>query len=158
MIAAADVPAFGASIVGALWLRFGFAVTHAHLSPYLWLMPVLVAWRLFTAHAFGLYDFRRRLTLTDHVFGACGAAACGSAAGYGLMAFIQLYQAPGMELSRLAAGLELFLQAVWLLVSRRAVLAYLRHKGYRVRVRLMGSPGECRELADEIRIHTPRDV
>jgi exopolysaccharide biosynthesis polyprenyl glycosylphosphotransferase len=158
LLAALDLGAAAGSISLALLLRFPGGIPHEHLIPYLTCLPLLLAWRLFMAQCFGLYDFRHRLTMTDHFFGACGAALFGVAGGYVALALVLLYYAPLTQLSRLTALLDLGVLAVWFTVSRALVLAWLTQTGYRVRVLLIGPVQGCRALAEELRAHAPRLV
>lgn len=141
--------------LAALDLRFGDAIPEEHLLPYQTLMPVLVGWRLLMARAFGLYDFRHRLTVGDFFFNACGAALLGVLGGYLVMAVLQLYYAPATQLSRSVAFFDLTGLIIWYALSRRAVLNILYRLGYRVRVILVGAREPCRAVAEEIREHAP---
>ena len=156
VLAALDMGAAFASIWLALWLRFGAGIPAPHLIPYCTYFPVLVAWRVLVAQCFGLYDFRYRLTAADHAFAGVGAAVAGVVPGYLLLAVVQLYYAPATHLSRLVAGLDLCLLAVWFVVSRAAVLAWLRRAGYRVRALVVGPADNGRALAEGMREHAPK--
>ncbi len=156
LLFAGDVAGLALSSWLALHLKFWGAPPEEHQLPYLLFAPALLAWRLYAAHSCGLYDFRRRLTRTDHLFGALGAAALGVVPGYVLLVFVQLYYAPHFQLSRTVAGLDALFVAIWLGASRAALLSWLHATGYRVRLMLAGNPEACRELEDEIRARAPR--
>ncbi len=151
-----DLIAFAVSINAALVIRFGAAVPYEHQIPYLYFWPVLLVWRVFCAGAFDLYDFRRRLTLSDFAFNAIGAAAVAVLGGYILLATVQLYYLPETKLSRVAAGVDLILLALWFIASRGFALMLLHARGYRVRLLVLGSEVKHTALADEIRAHAPR--
>jgi len=151
-----DLIAFAVSINAALVILFGAAVPYEHQIPYLYFWPVLLVWRVFCAGAFDLYDFRRRLTLSDFAFNAIGAAAVAVLGGYILLATVQLYYLPETKLSRVAAGVDLILLALWFIASRGFALMLLHARGYRVRLLVLGSEESHTALADEIRAHAPR--
>lgn len=150
-----DLLAFAASIAAALMMRFGAFVPYEHQIPYLYLWPVLLIWRMFCAGAFDLYDFRRRLTLSDFAFNAIGASAVAVLGGYILLATVQLYYLPETKLSRVAAGIDLMQLAGWFIVSRGFVLMLLRARGHRVRLLVLGPENSHTALANEIRAHAP---
>lgn len=158
ILACGDTLAFYASMRLALYTRFGGLVPEPHLDPYVSLLPILVAWRLVVAYGVGLYDFRHRLTLTDHLFAGVGAALAGVGGGYVFMAVVLLYYAPEFYLSRLSAALDLGFMVLWFAASRAAVLVWLRVRGYRVRILLIGPPEVCREITLEIGEHAPSPV
>lgn len=155
-LAALDMAAAFACLWLALWARFGRDIPAAHLIPYLTYCPVLIAWRVFMAQCFGLYDFRCRLTTADHAFGGLGAALAGVVPGYAALAVIQLYYAPATRLSRAVAGLDLAFLAAWFVMSRAVALCWLRHVGYAVRVLVAGPADSAQALADEMRRHAPK--
>lgn len=153
----ADAAACVASIGCALALRFAGDVPQIHYAPYALFLFVLIPWRLAVCHAFGLYDFRRRLTLEDHFAGALGAAVVSVAGGYLAMVFARAYYPPYvMALSRAVALLDCVLLAVWLVGSRAYVLARLFRGGYRIRVLVAGNEATRLHVADELRRHAPR--
>lgn len=139
----------------ALSVRFAGDVPVQHELPYLLTFPGLVAWQVFAAKIFGLYDFRHKLVAVDHVFGALGAAVFGVAPGYIFLVLFSRYYAPWFELSRLVTLLVFVLTAAWFGGSRIALLAWLRVRGHEVRVALVGRLAKCRQLADEIVAHAP---
>jgi exopolysaccharide biosynthesis polyprenyl glycosylphosphotransferase len=151
-----DLIAFAGSFAAALVIRFGPSVPPEHQLPYLYFWPLLVLWRVFCAGAFDLYDFRRRLTLSDFAFNAFGAAIVAVLGGYILLATVQLYYLPETKLSRVAAGIDLALLAAWFTLSRWSVLLLLRAKGHRVRLLVLGAEESHAALADEIRAHAPK--
>ncbi|MDQ1255593.1 MAG: Sugar transferase, partial [Candidatus Hydrogenedentes bacterium] len=153
---AADIAVCSASMGLAQYVRFHGAIPPPHIIPYLTYLPLLVAWRLLMAQAFGLYDFRHRLTGADHFFGALNAAIAGVAPGYLFLAFVRLYYAPETHLSRVVALLDLLLLAAWFTVSRLAVLTALARLGRKTRVLLIGALDSCRAMAHEIRAHGPK--
>ncbi|MCX5769943.1 MAG: sugar transferase [Candidatus Hydrogenedentes bacterium] len=142
----------------ALQVRFWGDVPVQHKLPYLLTFPGLVAWQVFAAKFFGLYDFRHKLMAVDHVFGALGAAVFGVAPGYMFLVLFSLYYAPWFELSRLVTLLVFVLTAAWFAASRIALLAWLRLRGHEVRVVLVGRLEKCRQLAGDIVAHAPRLV
>lgn len=153
VLAIVDAAAFVLSFVVAVLLRFGAPAPPEHVLLYLWLWPVLLVWRFFCAGLLDLYNFRRRLTLSDFAFNAFGAAFLAVAGGYFLLATVQLYYLPEARLSRLVAVIDLGLLAVWFTVSRWTVLRLLRARGHRVRLVVLGRD---RELVQEMRAHAPR--
>ncbi len=153
VLACLDLLIFYLVTLAALAIRFGGAVPPAHMIPYLVLTPILVPWRLLVVYSFGLYDFRRRLAVADHVFGGIGASLCAVAGGYLIVGIVELYYMPAMELSRLAACIDACLLAVWLAASRAVVLLYLRLSGHKVRVLIVGPSDPAREVVEEIREH-----
>ncbi|NUM52495.1 MAG: sugar transferase [Candidatus Hydrogenedentes bacterium] len=151
-----DLAAFIAAIVLALVIRFGPSVPPEHQIPYLYFWPLLAVWRVFCAGAFDLYNFRRRLTLSDFGFNACGAAVVAVLGGYVLLSTVQLYYLPDTKLSRVAAGIDMALLAAWFTLSRWFVLVWRRAKGRRVRLLVLGPEESHAEIADEIRAHAPK--
>ncbi len=155
LLASADGVACAVSLAAAVVLRFGLSVPPEHAIPYLAFFPLLIGWRLLTAQAFGLYDFKHRLTAADHFFGACGAALAGIVPSYLLLVLVQAYYWPEIRLSRAVVLFDLVLLTAWFTASRAWILAALRRRGYKVRVLLVGSSAECDELAEEIRRQAP---
>ncbi|MCC6794435.1 MAG: exopolysaccharide biosynthesis polyprenyl glycosylphosphotransferase [Candidatus Hydrogenedentes bacterium] len=151
-----DLVAFAASIAAALVLRFGLSVPYEHQIPYLYFWPLLLIWRVFCAGAFDLYDFRRRLTLSDFAFNAVGASVVAVLGGYILLATVQLYYLPETKLSRVVAGIDLVLLALWFIASRGFALMLLRARGYCVRLLVLGQEASHVPLAEEIRAHAPK--
>ena len=151
-----DVLAFALAPGAALAARFGSDIPIDHQIPYLYFWPLLAIWRLFCAGAFDLYNFRRRLTLSDFAFNAAGAAAVAVFGGYILLATVQLYYLPDTKLSRVAAGIDLTILVLWFVLSRGLGLLALRMKGYRVRLLVLGGELGGASLADEIRRHAPK--
>lgn len=158
LLAALDIAAFFGATMLALTLRFGSELPHTHALPYLTLWPALVAWRMVAAYGAHLYDFRHRLTISDHVFAGAGAAFAGVLGGYIFLALVQLYYMPDWRLSRAVALIDFALLLGWLAVSRTAMLAWLRHTGYRIRVLLVGPSTACELLAREIGVYAPAFV
>lgn len=156
LLFAADLAVCAGSMGLAMLIRFAGDVPPLHLLLYLYFLPVLIALRLLMAANFGLYDFRRRLTATDHVFGGFGAASLSVGIGYLLLVVVDLYYLPVAELSRLVVALDLVILFVWFALSRAAVLLWLRASGQRVRVLLTGPAAACRELAEEMAKYAPR--
>lgn len=151
----ADVLVAAGSMGLAMVIRFGGSVPPYHLTPYLMWLALIVALRLAGAFYFGLYDFKHRLTLSDHVFGAAGAAVAGVGACYLFLAFNQLYLFPSTQLSRLVALIDLGQTILWFAASRAAMLFWLARSGYRVRIALVGPREESARLAEEIRSNAP---
>lgn len=162
LLAGSDMLACVGSIALALYVRFGADVPHAHRIPYLTYWPVLLFLRMVMAYAFGLYDFKHRLTVADHAFNGCGAALAGVVPGYIFLALVQLYRPADAplyaRLSRLVALIDAAILAAWFAVSRTAVLALLQRLGYQVRLALVGPNDKCARLADEIHTHGPKPV
>jgi exopolysaccharide biosynthesis polyprenyl glycosylphosphotransferase len=157
-LVALDVVAFAAMPAAALILRFRGIVPFEHAAPYLWFLPVLVIWRFFCAALCDLYNFRRRLSLSDFTFNAAGAALLAVAGGYLFLAIVQLYYLPETKLSRVSAALDAVGLFIWFTLSRWVVLRLLRLSGYRVRLMLLGATDERAALADEVRSHAPKLV
>lgn len=151
-----DLVAFAGASALALFLRFGAGVPIEHQLPFLYFWPALVLWRVVCAGAFGLYDFRRRLTLNDFAFNAAGAAAVAVLGGYILLATVQLYYMPAIKLSRAAAGIDLALLLSWFVISRWTALLIRRATGHRVRLLVLGQDDSNAALEDEIRAHAPK--
>jgi exopolysaccharide biosynthesis polyprenyl glycosylphosphotransferase len=145
---------FGASML-ALTLRFGSELPHTHALPYLTLWPLLIVWRVIVAYSAHLYDFKHRLTATDHLFASAGAAIAGVTGGYLFLALVQLYYAPDWRLSRVVAAMDVLLLFAWFGISRTLMLAWLRHAGYRIRTLIVGRTEACEVLAAEIRDYAP---
>ncbi len=158
LLAALDVLAAYACTSLALHLRFPGGIPPVHALPFLTLLPLFIIVRLAAAHYFGLYDFRHKLTLPDHLFASIGGAATGVASGYMLSALLLLYYEPAWQLSRLAAMTDCCLLLAWFTLSRWATLQWLRVEGHRVRLLLVGPVEVCRELMDEITQHAPKPV
>jgi len=156
VLLALDLFAFAGTPALALIARFGADVPPEHQIPFLYFWPVLVVWRTVCAGLFDLYNFRRRLTLGDFAFNACGAAAVAVLGGYVLLSTVQLYYLPDTKLSRAAAGIDLALLAFWFVLSRWAALRVRRATGYRVRLLVLGPDGAHSALAEEIRAHAPK--
>jgi len=153
-----DVLAFACMPAAALVLRFAGSVPIEHAMPYLWFTPALALWRLSCAAWCDLYNFRRRLALSDFVFNAAGASILAVAGGYLLLAIIQLYYLPETKLSRLTSVIDAIGLFAWFTLSRWVGLAILRMSGYRVRLLVLGAEDERRALADEVRAHAPAMV
>ena len=158
LLAMLDLLAGFAALLAPMALRYGAAVPPEHLYSALAWMPLFLAWRLAMAHAFGLHDFRRRLTPSDHVFGGFGAAVAGALPGYLFLALMQLYHDPMSQFSRAVAVMDTALLALWYAASRAVALAVLQRMGWRLRVLLAGPQKDCEALAGEIRLHAPRLV
>ena len=152
----ADLLVATGSMGAALWLRFGGDIPYQHLILYLNYLPLIVGIRLASASAFHLYDFRHRLLATDHVFGAIASATVGVAIGYAALAIIQLYYDPETQLSRLVGVIDWAILLAWFALSRVALLQWLTHSGYRVRLGLVGPVEACRQLTAELRTYAPR--
>lgn len=150
-----DLAAGAAASFLALILRFGTDIPTAHLLLYLTYLPLLLLLRIAMAHYFGLYDFRHRLSVVDHVFGALGAVIFSVGGGYLCLAVARLYYAPGTDLSRIVGAIDAGLLFAWFALSRTVMLSYLYRTGYRVRVALIGSEADCTKLTDEIRKYAP---
>ncbi len=158
LTALADVAALALCLGGALWLRFGAAIPPEHEWLYLFCWPLVFAWTLLMAHAFGLYDFRRRLSAMDHFFAACGAAPAGVLGAYFFLVLLQTYYFYDARLSRAVVVINVALVLAWFTLSRAAVLAWLAAEGCRVRVLLMGPEEDCSGLEEELRAHAPRSM
>jgi len=158
LLAALDAMAAFAAMLAPMPLRYGAAVPAEHLYSALAWMPFFLVWRLAMAYAFGLYDFRRRLAPSDHVFGGLGASLAGAVPGYLFLALMQLYYDPMSQFSRTVAVTDAVLLALWYACSRSAALAALERMGWRLRVLLAGPEEVCAGLAGEIRLHAPRLV
>lgn len=156
VLAAFDIAACALCMALALRLRFGDHIPVEHGLAYLTYWPLLIALRIFTAYSFGLYDFKHRLTITDHIFGSWGASLFGIAAGALALSVIQLYYAYEIRLSRIVVGLEWGLMMAWFAMSRATLLLALRWTGRKVRIMLIGPVEACRELAGEFRQYAPR--
>lgn len=155
VLTSADLLACSGSVVLALNLAFRGEIPLEHSLPYFSFLPVLAVWRVVMARAFGLYDLKHRLTVVDHVFGGCGAALVGVGGGYMLLAFVQLYYVPDMQLSRRVALLDLVFLALWFSLSRAAVLGIMGWLDQRIRIVLVGPGAACRELSDEVKQYAP---
>ncbi|MCC6145216.1 MAG: sugar transferase [Candidatus Hydrogenedentes bacterium] len=151
----ADLLALAAAGLAALWLRFGGDVPLVHQVPYLLFLLPLALWRAVMAYIFGLYDFRHRLTFTDHAFGGAGAALCGAGGGYLFFAFIQLYYLPIIEVSRFTIAIDALLLFAWFLASRGAMLRWLRARGYAIRLLVAGAEAGVQRVLAEIREFGP---
>lgn len=152
---ALDLVACSGSMWLALLIRFAGQPPAWHLIPYLSFLPLIMLIRIGAASAMRLYDFRYRLTITDHFFGATGAAFLGVAASYAILAAVQLYLLDQAELSRLVALLDLLVTLTWFATSRAVTLSILKKSGYRVRIGLVGSSPASRRLGEEIRLRAP---
>ncbi len=155
LLLALDLGVCAGSLGVALHLRFNGDIPPQHLVPYLTCLPLLVIWRVLAASAFGLYDFRHRLTVLDHACGAAGLGVFGVGGGYAALAIYQLYYAPHTELSRLAGSIDVAILFAWFFVSRAAMLGWLHATRYRVRVLLVGDREACSELEEEIDRYAP---
>lgn len=155
LLLSGDIAACSGSMGLALALRFPEGIPDAHLILYLNYLPFVLVWRLFIASATGLYDFRHRVTLTDHVFGAAGAAIFGAGGGYVFLALVAFYYDPAAQLSRIVAALDVVFVGVWFAISRGIVTRWLRATGYRVRVAVVGAPEAAGPLAEEIARYAP---
>ena len=155
LLAGLDLGAFYASTTLALFLRFRGNVPTEHILAYLYAWPLLLVCRSVLAYAFGLYDFKHKLTSADHGFSAVGAAFASVMAGYVILAVLQLYYLPSARLSRSAPAIDFVLLTLWFTVSRAAVLGWLRFRGYRVHLLLIGMIDACRALAEELKRHAP---
>ncbi|GMW01916.1 MAG: hypothetical protein AMXMBFR84_30520 [Candidatus Hydrogenedentota bacterium] len=153
-----DLLGAAASSFAALTIRFAGAPPWQNVEPYVYTFAVLLAVRLFAAYASGLYDFRHKLTTVDHGFAAVGAAFWGVATGYLMLTGISFYYRPEWELSRWVALLDFLLLAAWFAASRSAALAWLRRRGYELRLALVGDPTACRELAQEVHREAPVSI
>ncbi|MEK7793202.1 MAG: sugar transferase [Candidatus Hydrogenedentota bacterium] len=158
LLLSTDIIACSGSMGIALALRFPDGVPDAHLILYLNYLPFVLVWRLFIASTAGLYDFRHRVTLTDHVFGSAGAAIFGAGGGYIFLALIAFYYDPAAQLSRIVAALDIVFVGAWFAVSRGLVIKWLRATGYRVRVAVVGALEAAGPLAEEIARYAPRLV
>ncbi len=152
----ADLLALFGCPFAALALRFGEAIPNAHLLPFLLFFPLFLPWRLAMAYGFGLYDFRHRLRLTDHVFGGSAAALLGVLGQYGWIISVQAYSFPYIQLSRLAMGLDVLVTLAWFTLSRGGVLYWMAARGEVVRLHILAPsvPGEM--LAEQVRTAAPR--
>lgn len=155
ILVGADLLACSGSVALALAVAFRGETPAAHSLPYYALLPVLASWRVIVARSFGLYDLKHRLTNVDHLFGGAGAALVGVGGGYMLLAFVQLYYATDMQLSRRVAVLDLSFLAIWFGVSRAVTLALMVWLRQRIRIVLVGPGAACRELSDEVRQYAP---
>lgn len=155
VLAGLDLLAYSGAIAAALHLRFHPDIPWSHILSYATFWPVLFAWQLFMAYCFGLYDFRHRLTLTDHGFGGAGAALAGIGGSHLFLAFMQLYALPESRVSRVVTALQMGVVFLWYIASRGGMLAILARSGYRVHLLLVGVWDEARQLAAEIRNHAP---
>jgi len=156
LLLSADIVAASLAMWLALHARFGAVIPVAHQLPYQAFLPALIATRLVAAHAFGLYDFKHKLTPSDHAFAGCGAAAFGVGAGYALLVLIRLYYTQWIDVSRWVACFDAAFLAAWYAMSRTVVLVVLARNGYRVRAALVGLAADCDALAVDIRAHAPR--
>ena len=139
LLLALDLAVCAASPFAAIAIRYAGGLPDLHVLPYLTFLPVLLAWRIFAAHSFGLYDFKHRLNAMEHTFGGVGAALLAVAGGYVFLAVAQLYYFPETYLSRAAAAIDAGLLAAWFGFSRAATLGLSARLGARVRVLLAGN-------------------
>jgi lipopolysaccharide/colanic/teichoic acid biosynthesis glycosyltransferase len=151
----ADLLACAAAGLAALWLRFGGDVPLVHQVPYLLFLLPLSLWRVFMCYLFGLYDFRHRLTFTDHAFGGAGAALTGAGGGYLFFVFVQAYYLPIIELSRFTIAIDALLLFAWFLLTRGAMLRWLRARGYAIRLLVAGAEEGVQRVLAEIRAYGP---
>jgi exopolysaccharide biosynthesis polyprenyl glycosylphosphotransferase len=150
-----DLAAAFGSIWLALWLRFSGDIPELHLLPYLTYLPILLMWRLAAAYVAGMYDFRQRLSPTEHIFGGFGASALGVGGGYLFLAWTQLYYTYESNLSRAVVVLDFGLLMIWFGLSRAVLLAVLRATGRKVGVLLIGPRETCDEMTAEFALHAP---
>ena len=155
-MAACDIAACAIFMALALYIRFGVEIPPTHRLAYLTYWPFLIIIRLLMACTFGLYDFKRRLSITDHVFGACSAAFFGIILCALFLSVMQLYYYDEIRLSRIVVLIELSLMTGWFAVSRVTMLLCLRWFGFKIRIMLIGPVEDCRELAGEIHEYAPR--
>ena len=153
-----DLVVFMLTPLLALQLRFQGEVLTEHWLPYMAMQPLLLPMRVVLAYLFDLYDFRHRLTASEHAFSALGAAFLMVLLGYFLLMFLQLYYDPSSYLSRMVLPIDFALLVAWLSLSRAGLLRLLHRQGHRVRVALCGAPDACSNLAEEIAQHGPRLV
>jgi exopolysaccharide biosynthesis polyprenyl glycosylphosphotransferase len=146
-----DIAVCAASPFAAIAIRFNGEMPDLHLIPYLMFLPILIAWRIFAAHSFGLYDFKHRLSAVEHVFGGIGAAMLAVGGGYMFLAVAQLYYLPDTYLSRVAAAVDAAMLIAWFGTSRALTLAIALRLGTRVRVLLAGSTSARRNIAAMLR-------
>jgi len=138
LLFALDIAVCAASPFAAIAIRFNGELPDLHLIPYLMFLPILIIWRIFAAHSFGLYDFKHRLNAVEHVFGGLGAAVLAVGGGYMFLAVAQLYYFPDTYLSRVAAAIDVGMLIAWFGTSRTLTLAIALRMGTRVRVLLAG--------------------
>ena len=150
-----DLLALAGCLAFAFILRFGAAVPLSHQLLYIFFWPLLFTVLLFAAWSFGLYDFRHKLTATDHFFAGAGAAGAGVIVGYALLVFIQTYYFPDARLSRVVVIIYALLLIAWFTLSRAAVLTWLRRSGAVVRLALLGPRARCEALRDVVQAYAP---
>lgn len=150
-----DCAAAAGAVFLPMFLRYGGAPPPEHLMTSQAWFPVLLACRLAAAQAFGLYDLRRRLQASDHVFGGMAAAGFGVLPGYLAIALVQLYYLPLAQFSRAVVLGDLLVMMLWFGASRAAALGLLRRGGYRLRIATAGAGADRAALAGELRRHAP---
>lgn len=138
-----------------MMIRYGMKTPENHLVPVLTFLPLLIAVRLVFPYLFSLYDFKRRISTADHLFGAFGAAVCAVSSTILCLVFIRIYIIPQTEFSRIVAFVDTVILTGWFIASRVAVLGRLERAGYRVRTVLLGKAEACDALATEIKLHAP---
>lgn len=151
LLFALDIAVFAASPFAAIAIRYSGNLPDLHVLPYLTFLPLLIAWRLFAAHSFGLYDFKRRLSAIEHAFGGIGAAVMAVAGGYVFLAIVQLYYLDETYLSRIAAGVDVGILVVWFATSRTITLGLSARLGSRVRVLIVGNAAARGSMAALLR-------
>lgn len=158
LLLALDVLAAALSIELALRLRFGLQVPLTHQLPYVLAFPLLLVWRVFAAHYAGLYDLRRNPAVADHLFAAPGAALVAVAPPYLALALLRLYYLPAIELSRTVVVVDACCLTAWFAASRAVLLLWMRARGQRFRVVVVGPRDTCVRLLGELRDHAPATV
>ena len=151
-----DMLAFAGIPLLALYIRFWGTVPTEHYLPYMAFLPVFITLRIVFAYLFDLYDFRHRLTPSEHIFSGIGVSCIVVLIGYFILAFMQIYYDPASHLSRLVPPIDLSLMIFWFAVSRTTVLWMLYRSGWRIRVALIGNTQQCDELSEEIATHAPK--
>ncbi len=151
-----DMLAFAGIPLLALYIRFWGAVPTEHYLPYMAFLPAFITIRIIFAYLFDLYDFRHRLTPSEHIFSGIGASCIVVLIGYFILAFMQIYYDPTSHLSRLVPPIDIGLMACWFAFSRTIVLWVLYRTGWRMRVALIGNAQQCTELSEEIATHAPK--
>lgn len=151
LLFALDMTVCAASPFLAIAIRYSGDLPDLHVLPYLTFLPVLIVWRLFAAHSFGLYDFKHRLSGIEHGFGGIGAAVLAVAGGYVFLAIVQLYYLEETYLSRIAAAIDCSILIAWFGISRAATLGLSARFGSRVRVLLAGNADARGNMAAMLR-------
>lgn len=155
VLTALDLLACPAVMAAAILLRYGTDAPEPHWFTAMAWVPFFAAWRVAVAVPSGLYDFRHRLSVSDHAFAGAGAALLGVPPCYLFIALLQLYYMPLAQFSRAAMAADVALTALWFACSRAAVLFLMRRAGRHVRVLLAGPAGDCAALESEMRLHAP---